>query len=241
MPDPVAVNLVEILEPSGVVLGHVLETSELSGNRIVHDVAETPHGFFVRLGEIPADILRPQGHILAGGVHERVGDVGARQLGQDAGLAVVHHVLSGRRPIVEDVCVSDAAFTLRDERRGHGETNLGLRLHDNGMDIGIVWIFERRDPDASPGRPHLVHVVGELGLIDILHFLDRVARFDLGKHEPVAVVVVPHVLVIEVGVAPVILSSLGLVPVIEDQHLSVRILRRHEEKHEIVQDFVDLS
>ena len=67
----------------------------------------------------------------------------------------------------------------------------------------------------------------------------RHPRFLLGEHEPVAVVVVAGVAVIEVGIGPLKRCAPSLVPVVDDQDLPIRILRRRQENDRVVEDVVD--
>jgi hypothetical protein len=86
-----------------------------------------------------------------------------------------------------------------------------------------------------------VHVVRDLGLVDVLDLLDRQPGLLLREHEPVAIVVMPRVLVVEVGVDATEWRIFGLVPVIDHQHLAVRILRRHDQDDEIIENLFDFG
>ena len=66
------------------------------------------------------------------------------------------------------------------------------------MDVDVVRLLERRHEDARSGRALLMHVVRDRRLVGVLHLLDHQPRFFLREHEPVAVVVVARVLVIQV-------------------------------------------
>ncbi len=228
-------DLVEILEPFGPVLGHELETAELGGDRVVYDVADTPHSLVVGFREIPADFLRPERHVLTRRVDEGVRQVCTRQLRQNARLAVVNHVLPGRGPVVEDVSISYTAFSFGDELRGHGETNLSLRFDNDGVDIRIVRILEGRNPNAGARRSHLMHVVGELRFIDVLHLFDGHSGLDLGEHEPITVVIVTYVLVVQIRIPPIVIGPLGLVPMVDDHDLPIRIMGGNHEKNQVVE------
>ena len=107
------------------------------------------------------------------------------------------------------------------------------------MHVGIERLGERRHEDARAAAALLVHVVRDDRLVLVLHQLDVHARFFLREHEPVAVVVVPDVLVIEVGIDPVVGRALGLVPVVDHQVLAVGILRRHHQHDGVVEDLPD--
>ena len=73
-------------------------------------------------------------------------------------------------------------------------------LRQDRVDVGIVRIVEGRHEDPRRRRPLLMHVVRDDRLERAVDLLHREPRFDLREHEPVAIVVVADVLVIEVGV-----------------------------------------
>ena len=91
------------------------------------------------------------------------------------------------------------------------------------MDVGVVRITERRDEDACSPGPHLVHVVGQLRSILGVD-VNRHPRFLLREHEPVAVVIVSGIAMIEVRVDTIVPGVLRGVPVIDDQHLPIGVL-----------------
>ena len=68
------------------------------------------------------------------------------------------------------------------------------------MNVSVIGVLERRHENAGAHRPHLMHVVGDRRLVDVLHFLQIEARFDLREHEPVAIVIVAYIFVIEVRI-----------------------------------------
>ena len=66
-------------------------------------------------------------------------------------------------------------------------------------------------------------------------------RLLLREHEPVAVVVVPDVLVVQVRIGARERRPLGLVPVIDDQVLPVGILGGHQKDDDVVEDLLDVG
>ena len=108
------------------------------------------------------------------------------------------------------------------------------------MNVRIVRLLERWNEDPCVARFHLVHVVCDLRLVLGVH-LYRESRLSLGEHEPIAVVVMADVAVIEVGIGSGVGRALRVVPVIEHQHLAVGVLRRHQQEHRVVQDLLDLG
>ena len=221
--DPVAVHAVVVLHPRGPMLRHLLERREDRREAVVDDVAQPPRAPVVGQREVHPRRLRAERHVGTGRVHERVGQPGAGDLGQDARLSVVEHVLPRRGPQVVLLVVDDAPLALRDQRCGHGHADLGLARDQQRVDVGVVRVLERRHEDAGAGRPHLVHVVGDLRL-ELAMDVERQPGLLLREHEPVAVVVVSRIVMVEVRVGPVVGGALGLVPVVDHQHLPVGVL-----------------
>ena len=107
------------------------------------------------------------------------------------------------------------------------------------MDIGVVRITERRDEDACSSGPHLVHVVGQLRSILGVD-VNRHPRFLLREHEPVAVVIVSGIAVIEVRIESRVVGSPGFIPVVDNENLSVWVLGWDKEQDRIVENFSNL-
>ena len=183
--------------------------------------------------------LLPAERPAVGALH-RIGQVAVRDLGEDARLAVIDHVLSRRRPHVVLVLPRHAFLAFRQERVRHRLADRALLHAQQRVHVRIERLGERRHEDASAGAALLMHVVGDDRLVLVLDRLDVHARFLLREHEPVAVVVVPDVLVIEVGEHALERRALRLVPVIDDQHLAVGVLRRHHQHDAAVENLANL-
>ena len=234
---PVGVDPVEVLEPLRPVFRDVRHPREGHRVAVVDDIAEAPVAGAIGQREVPARLLRTD---RAGLRDDRVGQVHARDLGQDARLAVVDHVLPRRRPQVVAREELDAPLSFRHQRRRHRLPHRHDALRDDRVHVGIVGVVERRHEDARAAGAHLVHVMGDDRLVLVLD-LDREPGFLLGEHEPVAVVVVADILVVEVRIHPVEGGALRLVPVVDDEVLPVGILRRHEQDDDVVEDLLDLG
>ena len=107
------------------------------------------------------------------------------------------------------------------------------------MDVGVVGVLVGRHEHARPVGPHLVHVVGDLRL-QLAVDVEGEPGLLLREHEPVAVVVVPGVVMVEVGIGAVVVGAPGVVPVVDDQVLAVRVLRGHHQQHHVVENLGDL-
>jgi len=108
---------------------------------------------------------------------------------------------------------------------------------DERLDIRDGRIHERGDEETGPVGPHLVLVEVDLGEPVVIKNAVDGPRFTEVGHEPVAVVVVAGVMVVEPGHVPAL--ELGpeifLVPV--DFHLvAVGIGRRDEEENDVPED-----
>ncbi len=233
---PVAVHLVEVVEPLVAVLGDVRDTGQGGGDAVVHLLAERPRVLRVRHREVPARLLRAERLALLR-IDVRIGEIRTRvgDLGQDARLAVVDHVLPRRRPHVVALDPGDALLALGNQRRRHRLADGGLAQRQDRMDVDVERIGERRHEDPRSVRALLVHVVRDDRPVLVLHQLDVHARFLLRQHEPVAVVVVADVLVVQVRIDARVGRALGLVPVVDDQMLPVGIDRRDEQDHRVLE------
>ena len=67
------------------------------------------------------------------------------------------------------------------------------------IDIGLDRIEIRRQKQPRAPRVHLVDVVHDLRMPDVVERIDRQLRLHLGERVPVPVVVVPGVMVIQLG------------------------------------------
>ncbi len=117
----------------------------------------------------------------------------------------------------------------------------GALLHaQQRVHVRIERLGERRHEDARAVAALLMHVVRDDRLVLVLDVFDVHARFFLREHEPVAVVVVADVFVIQVRIDALERRALRLVPVIDHQHLAVGILRRHHQHDAVVEDLARL-
>ncbi len=82
--------------------------------------------------------------------------------------------------------------------------------------------------------PGLVHVVLRDGAVLLLQ-RDPDLGLLLGEHEPVAVVVVPDVLLVQVREDPRVVGAGGLVEVVDDEVVAVGVLRRDTIRDHVLQ------
>ena len=141
------------------------------------------------------------------------------------------------RPVpVVLIGVDDAALALllqAQRHRGPDEVHLAP---DQGMDVGVDGIGVGRREDARAGRAHLVLVQPDLREPLVVDGAVEGLRLLLREHEPVAVVVVPDVVVVDPGHPAALVRGAEVLPVPLRLHdLAVRIERRDEQDHDLVQ------
>ena len=190
-------------------------------------------------GKLVRTSCGPSGRPGAPRVDVGIGEVGAGDLGQNARLAVIDHVLARRRPQVVQVIGDDPLLAGGDERRRHRPADPGLPFQQERMDVRVVRVLVRRHEHPCAAGTHLVHVVGDLRLVLAVD-VDGKPGLLLREHEPVAVVVVAGIALVQVRIDPVEPRALGGVPMIDDQDLAVRVLRRHQQHDGVVENLANL-
>ena len=167
---------------------------------VVNDVAQAPGAAAPGEGVVPSAL---RGGFAAVGLEVALadmnggGDADAGGLCEQADAGVVMLVGSvGAVGVVHDVD-GYAGFALRDHVGGDGAAEHGdLGLQD-GVDVGAYGVNEWGQNHARAVGAGLVHIQQDVGAPDVEAALYRKAGFALGEHEPVAVVVVAGVFVIQ--------------------------------------------
>ena len=191
----ILVDLKERTQPRGAMIGGVLDAEKGAGLGVGHDVLQGPASARPRMGVIGAlfALSTAQGrHALYG-----VGDVHARDFCQHAHTTV--SVLEGSRgtPRIEHAVADDPSEPLLAHAfhdRSSQVVQLGL---EQGVHEGLIGIHERRHEHARSPCSHLVLIHHNLGPVACVKCCRCDAGFRLSQHEPVAVVVVSHVLVVQ--------------------------------------------
>ncbi len=114
----------------------------------------------------------------------------------------------------------------------------GEPLLDHRILIGIERIDEWGDHEPGPERAHLVHVEDGLGVLAVME-IDVQPGLSLRQHEPVAIVVVPHIRVIQPWQLDALIFGPDppLVPI--GNHLdAVRIVTGHQQRDRVVEDML---
>ncbi len=179
---------------------------------------------------------------LANGVDgegDRRAESRARGLGEDADH-VVPRGCRAKAAVPPEV----VGLLMRDPRHA-GVVQCGRHLradeihprNQGGIEIRIDGILERRDEETHAVRAHLVHVVYDLREPFLVQHACDETRLDLRQHEPVAVVVVAHVLMVQPRQRAALVAR-ALVPPVpaHDRVEAVGIHRRnHQHNHGVEQ------
>ena len=124
---------------------------------------------------------------------DRRGNAATRGLAEDAHAAVVVLIGAGRRVGIEDNPRSDACFAMGGEGLRHrGAEHVDL-LREDRVYIRVIRVNKWRHEVAWAVGHHLVQVVDNMRVPDIVNLLHRQPVLYLRQHEPVAVVVVARV------------------------------------------------
>ena len=130
-----------------------------------------------------------------------------------------------------------ARLSLRGEARVHGRPHEVDPGDDHGVDVVVERIPERRGEEYGPRRTRLVVVVDDLRIPRPVHLPVHVLGFRLEGRVEIAVVVVPHVLLVEDGdpAGGALRLLLGpRIPVRDEVHpVGVRV---DEEDDDVVED-----
>ena len=170
---------------------------------VVHDVAQPPPPSRPRLGEVGRDLIRRESPgaaaQLALALKDGAGKVDARRLGQDADhvVPIDRRAESPRPPVVIDRTVDDSRPAAAREFLRHVSADDHERVIDQRGNVGVLGIVKRRDEKPRAPVAHLVNVVDDRRAPVFVDQLGRVARLAKIQHEPVAVVVVTGVLLID--------------------------------------------
>ena len=207
---------------------------------VVHDVAQRPESRLPGIGEVHrALVLRQPALVpreLRVHLSDRRRDLHARRLGEQP-----DHVVPRRRrpraampPHVVHRVIDDPCLPARLERARHLRADQPDPAHDERIDVRINRIQKGRHEQPRALGPHLVHVVEDLGEPFSVERVRHEPGLDLRHHEPVAIVVVPRVLVVDprhLAALP-LRAELRAVP-FDDHLLAVGIHTRDENHHRV--------
>ena len=202
---------------------------------VVHDVAHPPRAALPRMRMIDRGLVFDQSLRAAlqlARLHlDGRSDLRRRRLQQQSGdVLPPAGVARAAEPVrVERVAVDHPRLLVLLQAEGHvGADQIGL-APDQRVHVGIDGIGERRDEHARAGGAHLVLVDEHLRVPLVVHGAGQVLGLDLREHEPVAVVVVADVVVIQPRQPPpLVLRAEVLAVVVGDHRLAVGIERRDE-------------
>ena len=209
---------------------------------VVHDVAQPPPPPGPRVGEVGLgpvfdEPLGAAGELARLDAHGR-GHPRGRHFREEAGdvLPVPRRARPPGPVAVVLIGVDDAALALLLQAERHGGPDEVHLAPDQRMDVGIDGVGVGRGEDAGAGRAHLVLVQPDLGKPLVVDRARQGLRLLLREHEPVAVVVVPDVVVVDPGHPRALVGGAEVLPIPLRLHdLAVGIERGDEQDHHLVQ------
>src|SRR6266567_820709 len=141
------------------------------------------------------------------------------------------------RPRIVDRIDDDPRLPLPGERPRHGGAEGVYAVDQQGIDVRLDRIEVRRQEEPRPVGVLLVDVVHDLR---VPHVVDRVhyeLRLDLGERVPVAVVVVPDIVMIQLGWVGALRGRADrtVVPASDDRD-TVGVERGHEPEDDVIED-----
>ena len=210
---------------------------------VVHDVAQMPPAAGPGVGEVHllAVVRQPlaataqlvlldaegRGHVHAGGLGEQTHDVlPPRRV----------HGAAGPVAVVGEAIDDAGATVLLQAHRHLGTEEIG-ETPDERVDVDADGVLERRHEHARPGAAHLVDVQVHLREpVMVEHSVHRPGLRQV-EHEPVAVVVVAGVVVVEPRhAAALVLGSEVLAVPVHHHLLAVGVDGRSQQQDHVVQD-----
>ena len=209
----------------------------------VHDVAHRPRAARPRVGVIGrrhqrvGQAARRRTQLLALDLHRR-SDVDRRGFGQNAdGIVIVRRGAQAAVPPCVISRIRDDAFEARGLKvQRHLRAERADLAQDGRVNVRVRRVEERRHAHARAELPLLMDVVDDFG--EPLAPKERRdnLRLDLRQHEPVAVVVVAGVVMIEHRrAAAFVLRAERLAIPVGDDVYAVGVDRRHKHQHRLAE------
>ena len=199
--DRMRLDVEEVGEPALALACRVRQQRVGAFRLIRDDVAQRPATAAPGVREIP----RPLARIVAALARlqpierdiDRRREVGAGRLRENAHPAVVMLVGAGRRPGVVGRVDRDPRLALTGELPGHRGPQGVDAVDQQRIDVGLDRIEIGRKKQPGAVRIHLVNVVHNLRVPDVVERIDGQLGFDLGERVPVPVVVVTGVVMVQ--------------------------------------------
>ena len=167
-----------------------------------------------------------------------------RGLGQDADLVVEGRgaAQAAVPPLVVLLAGHRADLALAVQALGHRVAEEVDPARDLSRDVRVHRVLERRQEDARRIGRGLVRVVDQLRIPRVPQHVAEIARLGQVEHEPVAVVVVPGVLLVELGIARVLELRPDVLHVpVGDVLAAVRVDVRDEQRDDVLEDRLRLG
>ena len=239
--DRAALDREEIREPHVTVARRVLEQGVRGVGLVADDVPEGPAAAGPRIREVPRALARVEpprpGREVVERDFDRGRQVGARRLGEDANAAVVVLVGAGRRPGVVDRVDRDPRLPLPGELPRDAGPKGVHAVHQQRVYVRLHRVEVRRQEESRAVAVLLMNVVHDLGMPHVVQRVDHELCLDLGEGVPVAVVVVPRVVVVQLGRVGAFggRAERAVVPAGDDRD-AVGVERGDEQQDHVVED-----
>ena len=215
------------------------------GHHVVHGVAQVPAAAEPRVvvvrrrrlrGQVPgARAERVRNLVLVVAAGRRVPR--ARRLRQEPEHVVIVGSASHRPvpPQVEDDAAVDARLPLLVEAPPHRMSHLVQGTHDERIEVRVHGVLEGRHPDPPGEGARLMLIIDDLREPVVIELPRHRLRLDLRQHVPVAIVVVPDIVMIELRDARhlELAAHIRHIPVGDDIQ-AVRVHVRHQEDDRVL-------
>ncbi len=237
-------DFIEIAEQIGPMNGSLIETAFERDELVIDDIAQTPRPALPRLQIIPtalAWIVSGRDALDLIGLHnERCRNRRAGGLAQNAQAAMIGLIVTRRRPEIVQRVNRDSLFAGRGQIDRHGRADRIALLGDDGVDIRINRVHPRRYKHTRGVGALLMHVVDDLRMPDIVQLRYGEPRFRLREDVPVAIVVVPDILLIQLRRRRAFVRrAQGFAIPARDDVDTVGVERGNQDEDRVVQDLLE--
>ncbi len=221
-----------IAQPLGAEHGEVMEESAGGDAIVLNHLGEAPFASLPGQRVVPTALLWVESEFARQFRFlnlNRCGELGARRFAEQVDTAVVVAIGQRWREVIEDRVSDHALLAFGREALGDVRAQTGKSLLDDRVLVWIQRIDKRRHHEPGAVAAHLVHIKHSLWVLAVVQ-IHKQARFRLRHHEPVTIIVVAGVWVVEerqFGI--VVLGAANAIVPIVNQVDAIRIVARHQQ------------